>query len=337
MVRQRNSSRAFFGALLLAACGSSSGPVLEQIKKATPPGSNLRVDVFMVRDVQSCAVGDVCRSADLNQCFTLSDAAGPRLAFRPDGLLFVPPESPLVAQAEQSGCFRLTIDDAMRAKIEAAFAELRQQVFDLSAGEINLGIRLHDIGPIDAGFKRWDTGIFLQPAALQEIGLPLVGKDTDFVFSVTGGAEASSGLVPRVDECAGSNWLALGGFGGTAYTWADWECATPSQLLWHFLWQSFFAVRDVIRLQDVYRGDYPGCGNTTVDPSRWFPAPNECRFDPDAPTCGDVNCTSLFVAHVLSMHWPKGSGFVGNHCRNEVMDYDEDAVDSGGTCDLIGR
>jgi hypothetical protein len=29
--------------------------------------------------------------------------------------------------------------------------------------------------------------------------------------------------------------------------------------------------------------------------------------------------------------------FVGNHCRNGVMDYTEEAVDSGGICDLLGR
>src|SRR5689334_10460547 len=105
MVLRPNSSYLILGALLLAACGSSSGPVLEQIKKATPPDSNLRVDVFVVHDVQSCAIGDACRSADVNQCFTLSDASGPRLAFRLDALQFVPPGSPSLAQAEQSGCF----------------------------------------------------------------------------------------------------------------------------------------------------------------------------------------------------------------------------------------
>src|SRR5918994_1265431 len=102
---------------LLAACGSTSGPVLEGIKEGEPPDSNLRLDVFLIRDVRSCAIGEPCRSADPNACFTLSDAGSVRLAFRPETVQFVPPGSPEIAVAEQSECFRLAMDADMRDAI----------------------------------------------------------------------------------------------------------------------------------------------------------------------------------------------------------------------------
>jgi hypothetical protein len=64
----------------------------------------------------------------------------------------------------------------------------------------------------------------------------------------------------------------------------------------------------------------------------------ECGTDPDAPTCGTVNCSSSsFVRHIFEAHWPKGLTLIGNHCRDGETDFDELAVDSGGVCDLIGR
>jgi hypothetical protein len=343
MFRSIACSRLWLTLPLLAACGQTSGPVLERVKESAPPDSNLRADVLIARDVRSCAIGEPCRSADPDLCFTLSDASGPRIAFRPETVQFVPPDSPEIDLAEQSGCFRLTIDDPLLASIEDAFAELRQQAFQLSDGEINLTVHVHKLDPLDAGFKRWEgrTGIFLQPDALEEQGLSQISHETDFVFAVTGEADSSS-FIPKVEECAGTNWLAKGGFGGSAYTWVSPACVDPTSLLWHFLVQSFLALRDVTDYSGIYQNGYPACGASAADPRLWFPLVTECRIDPDSPTCGDSSCNgsvSRFMSHILSKHWPKGLDLVGNHCRNGKMDtaFDETAIDSGGVCDLIGR
>jgi hypothetical protein len=329
---------------LLSACGSSSGPVLEKVKD--PPGSTLRVDVLIPHEVRSCAIGEVCRFADQSECFTLSDASGPRLSFRPDAVWFVPPDSPDIAQAQQSGCFRLAIDADTRAAIENAFNQLRQQTFQLSSGEVLLDLRVHDFPSIDAGFKRWDTGIFLQPTALERDGFPVISRETDYVFSVTGLPDLSVGYAPKIDACAGTNWQAQGAFGGTGYTWVSAPCATSSQLLWHFLAQSYFALRDVVRFQDVYRGNYPSCGRAGAEPHEWFPrVMYDCVADPDSPTCGDsaacgtAQGTASFLRHILAEHWPRTVELVGNHCGNGMEDgnFGEVGVDTGGDCDLIGR
>lgn len=327
-------------ALPLLACGSTSGPVLEGIKEGQPPDSNLRADVFLVRDVRSCAIGEACRSADPDDCFTLSDAAGVRLAFRPESVQFVPPSSPEIAFAEQAECFRLTIDADMRAAIASQFAELRQRAFQLSSGEINLGLVFHDLDPIDAGFKRWEgkTGLFLQPDTLGSYGLSVMSRNTDFVFALTGSADPSASLLPKIEECGGTNWLAKGGFGGSAYTWLSPECVRSSELLWHFVVQSYMALRDVTDYPDVYRGKYPACGAGSADPRQWFPWVGDCQTDPDSPDCDTGSCDrTRFLGHILGAHWPEGQTFVGNHCRNGKLDFDEVAVDSGGVCDLLGR
>jgi len=339
MFRPIATSQLLLALPLLAACGSTSGPVLEGIKEVEPPDSNLRVEVFLVRDVRSCAIGEACRSADPSDCFTLSDASGVHLAFRPESVQFVPPNSPEIATAEQSDCFRLTMDSDMGTAIAAEFAKLRQQAFQLSAGKINLGLVFHDLGPIDAGFKRWEgkTGLFLQPEALGTAGLSVMNRNSDFVFAVTGRPDPAS-LIPKIEECGGTNWLGKGGFGGADYTWLSPECVNWTELLWHFVVQSYFALRDVSNYTDLYRGKYPGCSASSADPRQWFPWVADCRSDPDSPNCGTSSCdTTRFLGHILEAHWPQGQTFVGNHCRNGRLDFDEVTVDGGGVCDLLGR
>ena len=67
---------ALVGAAAAGACGGTSAKVLEQINPATPPGSNLRLDVLMVRSLSTCAVGNPCPTANTSQCYTVTDAAG---------------------------------------------------------------------------------------------------------------------------------------------------------------------------------------------------------------------------------------------------------------------
>ena len=58
------------------ACSGSSAKIPQRLDGATPPGSTLRVDMFLVRAVSSCAVGPACTSPDSDQCFTSPTAAG---------------------------------------------------------------------------------------------------------------------------------------------------------------------------------------------------------------------------------------------------------------------
>jgi hypothetical protein len=324
--------------LALCACDGNSGPVLERIEAKVPPEFTHRVDVFLVTDVVSCAIGRACTSQDPDRCFYARKAGMDDILFEPAGLDFVPPDDARVASAEQSACFRLLLDAPARDSTRQAFTDLRSLVFSASSGKIDLDLRIHELEPVTAGFKRWEggSGLFLQPTALEALGLPLASADTDYSFAVTG--ETAPGLLPKIDICGGTNWQTQGGFAGTAYTWLSSRCAAGPFLLWHFLTQSYFALRDVTGFDDLYASSYPACGRGVSNTRSWFPLPSDCARDPDAPSCGDSTCSDdAFAGHVFSAHWPSAPGLVGNHCRNGRMEFDETSVDAGGVCDRLGR
>jgi hypothetical protein len=324
-------------------CGGSSGKILQRLDGGTPPGSNLRVDVFLVRSVSSCAVGPACASPDRNQCFYVTDREGARVQFDTGAVRFVPPNDPAAAggAGQQVQCFRLVLDDAGVAAVAEATRALRTRVFQDSGGDINLDVRLHEVPAIDAGFSVFTGGIFLEPDALAGVATPLVTRETDFVFALTGTGDPESGLSPRIGSCSGTNWLANGVIGASAYTWMVSSASCGHLASFMFAWsvQVFFGLRDVMQASDLYDRDYPACGEGDPDPTRWFPYPDDCTSDPDYAACGAASCPDrdAFYTHLLTRHWRRGEPFNGNHCSNGRMDRDETGVDTGGVCDLVGR
>lgn len=320
-------------------CGGTSAPVLERIEPIEPPAFTNRVDVFLVASVASCAIGQKCTSTDTSGCFYVSTPNGMTL-FEPSSVEFVPSDDPRVGTAPRAACFELDLDDAGQELAARSFADLRSSVYQASGGAIDLDVRLHVVTPEQGVFKVFEggTGIFLQPAALDAVGLPLMSPDSDFAFAVSGEADAVTGNLPRINPCAGTNWQTQGGLGGDAYTWVSQSCLDVAQLRWHFLYQAYFALRDVLSFDDLYGGAYPACGQGAADVTRWFPRPSDCTLDPDAPSCGQATCDdAAFAAHMLTSHWPAEPGLIGNHCRNGRADYDETAPDAGGVCDELGR
>jgi len=347
LARSRARLRVVFLAALVsgvaaAGCGNTRATILETIDAGAPPSANLRVDAFLIRAVSSCAVGTACGGADPSQCFFLSDASGPRASFAVSGLRFVPPGDPATVPggSSQVACFRVTLDDATFAAASALLNGLRARVFQSSGGDIDLDIHVHDIAAIDAGFVLFDTGLFLQPPALEAVGLPLVNRETDFTFAITGAGDPTTGLAPEMEQCEGSNWPAQGVLGATTYTWLAMSsrCASAATFLRTWLNQVSLSRRDISLASDLYGGAYPACGRGDPDPTRWFPSVDDCTIDPDASSCGEATCPDLaaFYAHILARHWPRGRGFDGNYCDDGRMDFDETGVDRGGVCDLIG-
>jgi hypothetical protein len=333
-------------ALLVAAgagagCGGTSAKVLEQVDPATPPGSNLRMDVLMVRSLSTCAVGNPCRLADSSQCYTVTDSAGGRVAYDPSTVQLLAPSDARVATAAQAQCFRLALDDTEVAAANDLISGLRTRVFQLTSGDINLDVRTHDIAPLEAAYTTFSTGPFLQPPALEAAGLADVDRDTDFVFAITGYRDPDTGLVPQKSPCSGTNWLDRGPFGGSTFTWValNDSCARPPVFMYAWLAQFYFGLRDVMGFGGAANGGFPACGRGGPDPTRWFPFVDDCTSDPDASTCGASTCPDpdAYYSHVLSAHWTRGRPFNGNYCADGRMDYDETGVDTGGRCDRIGR
>jgi hypothetical protein len=326
-----------------AGCGNTTGRILETIDAGSPPSATLRIDAFLIRSVSTCAVGTSCASNDPTQCFYIGDSSGPRVSFAVSGLRFVPPSDPSAVTSgnNQVSCFRLMLDNATFAAASNLLNGLRAQVFQASGGDIDLDLHLHDVAALDAGFAIFTTGIFLQPAALATVGLPLINRETDFTFAITGTGDPATGLAPEMVKCEGSNWPAKGVLGASTYSWLAMSssCASASTFLRTWLNQVSLSRRDITLAPDIYDGAYPACGRGDLDPTRWFPGVDDCVTDPDASTCGRSACpdSAAFYQHILEKHWPRGRGFDGNYCDDGRIDFDETGVDRGGVCDLIGR
>jgi hypothetical protein len=331
-------------AVLLAAagggCGGTSAKVLESIDPATPPGSNLRLDVLLVRSLSTCAVGYPCALADTSQCYTVSDGAGGRVAFDPATVQLLSSSDAQGATAPQVQCFQLTLDDADVASGNDLISGLRTSVFQLTGGDINLDVHTHDLAPVDVSFTSFSAGLFLEPSALEPAGLGDVTRDTDFVFALTGTRDPVTGASQQMSPCSGTNWIDQGPFGGSTFTWVALSdaCARSTVFMYAWVAQLYFGLRDVTRPADVMIGTSAACGRGDPDPTRWFPFVDACTTDPDATTCGAPTCpdADAFLSHVLSVHWKRGSFFNGNYCADGRLDYDETGVDTGGRCDLIG-
>lgn len=329
---------SWLGALALVGCGGTSAKVLERVDGAVPPGSNPRVDVFLLRSVSTCATGRACTAGDASQCFYLADSAGLRTSFSTDGLRFVRPGDPLTQTADRVGCFKLVLDDDAAASARERMTDLRSSVFQSSGGNVDLDLHIHEVASLDAEFIRFDSSPFLPPSSLETFGRAMISRDTDFVFVLSGYRDPETGLQPKLEYCAGTNWLAQGVLGASPYSWialTD-RCMRPDALLATFLIQAFFGMRDIAGVTNPR--DYPACGHGNSDPRLWFPRVDDCTYDPDAPACGQSSCPDslAFFQHVLSAHWPRTVPYNGNYCADGRMDYDETGVDSGGICDLIG-
>jgi hypothetical protein len=330
---------AMLGAVA-GGCGGTSAKVLEGVDPATPPGSNLRTDVLMVRSLSTCAVGNPCTLTDTSQCYTVADGAGGRVAFDPATVQLVSSSDPRVGTAAQSQCFTLSLDDSDVAAANDLISGLRTRIFQLTGGDINLDVHTHDLAPVDVSFTSFSAGLFLEPGALEGAGLADVTRDTDFVFAITGTHDPNTGAVQQMSPCSGTNWIDQGAFGGSTFTWIALNdaCARSAVFMYAWLAQFYFGLRDVTRPSGVTIGASGACGQGGPDPTRWFPFVDECTTDPDATTCGAPTCpdTDAFLSHVMSAHWRRGSAFNGNYCADGRMDFDETGVDTGGACDLLG-
>jgi hypothetical protein len=325
---------------LASGCGNTSGKVLERVDAATPPGSNLRMDAFLVRSARTCAIGPACASQG-SSCFTLTDATGVVARFEGSQLQFVAPGDSRIAGAEQAMCFRLTLSDAQVSTIRDATEALRATVFNATGGEMNLDIRLHEVATLETAFSTYQNGPFLGPAALGAALQDSVSRDTDFAYVVTGYDDGDTGLTPSMNQCAGTGRITGGGT-GSPFSWIglSQRCIDETAFLSTFMIQLFDGVHDIYRLDDIYYSNgYASCGRGDADPSVWFPDPKDCTRDPDAPTCGQAFCPSYdeYYTHILKAHWPRGRVYIGNHCRDGQRDYDETSVDQGGTCAVIGN
>ena len=345
-------SRSTFAllAFVALACGESSGSVLERVPQNDlgpdstdgPPETHLRMDVFFILDVESCAVGEPCDRNDDpdsrgDECFRFEDQSGMEIGFRGDTVEFFAPDDPRVTA--DAFCFHLGMDDEDMGSLSDNLDELRNRIYSLSDEEIVLELVPHTITTMTAAYADYENewGIFLEASALAGYASGL-SRETDFVMGVSGRRDLATGLAPVLEHCAGTIRDLEFGLAGAPYSWLTTECDRQDTLLRHWMFQIGVALRGANRFNDRYDRDYPPCGESDEEPADWWPNPDECSVDPDAPTCGENRCEGTdddYVGHVLTDHWPRGRDFVGNHCRNGQLDFNETDVDVGGACALL--
>jgi hypothetical protein len=298
-----------------------------------------RVELFLLRDIAVCAVGNPCTA---ETCLALSDDAGTaQISFADDDLFRgLPPADPAVAAAPLSQCLRLTLDDAAAAAAQDAALAWISDVMLFTRGAIELEIVVHEIPFAEMTMSHWGPGLWVAPWDLEPLVEGEVTPASSFVVVTHGVRDAATGLHHDLGGCGGTYGADLG-FGGTGYSWvpatsnAFWfECATSDVYMHEWQHQLHWALNELSGFDDLYDGVYPACGLGDPDPTKWFPDTHECNVDPDFPACGETDCGagSTVNRHMLRVHWTAGRRLVGNHCRDGVRDFEETGVDAGGDC-----
>lgn len=319
---------------VLAGCGSKAGVAIELTH---------RLDIFLLEDVSACAVGNPCSSVDPTECFRFEDDAGPvpGLLFDRASLQVVPQRLAGSVSATMQHCFHATLDAALIQQTRADAMELRRKVRELTDGDIELDVQLHEIPSADLPYSVWGTGIWVGAVNVGAQLVPQMSVDTDFMMVVQGDRDPATGYRfarPGSSSCIYLNWT-YSGLGVPEYTYLLLPCERHFQkMLYGWIDSLRHAQHEVMGIQDELYANrsYPACGQGDADPTKWFPYPGDCD-DPCSPSCGSGDCASdEHLSHVLSAHWKRGRDLVGNYCRNGRQDSDETGVDRGGACSRLG-
>jgi hypothetical protein len=142
---------------------------------------------------------------------------------------------------------------------------------------------------------------------------------------------------------------------GAGYVWVPDEFLNKQSALLHEWDHTMSAVVRFLMGGNV-SGDFPGapnnprpCGDiaglNTLD---WYPYSHEFQFDPDSPWCGEairasfsnntIDWNVALVSHSLLHHFDPTlarytlQNFTGNHCENDIQDFEEDPKNSGPAC-----
>jgi hypothetical protein len=316
-----------------------NAPALWQLE--VPPGTTHRLDVFLLRELAVCAIGDAC-SGDQDQCFKFYDDNGAVVkAFANNANFRVTrPNDPALATAPQRQCLRLKAHDLDLNHMRQQIEQFRANVGAWTREDVRLNVVVHDVNvPVETSMTTWNLGLWLAPWDARG-SLPGLSSHADFVIVSHATRDPDSGLHHDLGGCGGSFGVDLG-LSGAGYSWVPttassfgFECAEQSVYMHEWLHQVHYGLHHLSGFNDLYRGAYPACGQGHPDPTLWFPDPNECNSDPNYARCGLNNCgtNDEVNAHVLQSHWRAGRRLVTNHCKDGVRNFSETGVDAGGIC-----
>jgi uncharacterized repeat protein (TIGR01451 family) len=300
-----------------------------------------RVDVFLLKDISTCVIGNRCTTG---ACLALSDSSGtPRVRFEDDfAFRAVRPDDPALGTAEVSQCLHLRLTNAEVAAKRAELERFRDNVALWTGGALTLDLRIHELDTVEMSLTRWGGGLWIGPWDLRPVAVPYLRRETDFTLVTQGIRDPALDLHHELGGCGGTFGADLG-VGGAGHSWIPetgsvfwFQCAEHSVYTHEWLHQLHYAVHVLSGFDDLYDGAYPACGTAAPDTRRWFPDTHDCLRDPDYFACGGTDCggNTAVNEHILRAHWPPRGmpRLIANHCTNGIQDYDETGVDSGPDC-----
>ena len=297
------------------------------------------VEALIYRDLDTCVVGATCTSGT---CAGLYDDAGQRVvsyenAENHGGLHFqaVPPSHPLCTSAAQKRRIRFTMNDTEVATVRRELDLFRSNVFRWSNGELNLRVNVREIPRVtEARLGGWGESLFMGSDGIESTGRSYLSRFNDFTIVVPATRDPVQALRTHDSFCGGT-YGAESGVSGAGHTWIPFGWCSQQLVFTHeWLHQVDYAVHVLSGFNSIYPGNsFPACGAGDPDPTKWFPDTHAWASDPDANYCGQAHPGDDTInAHVLGAHWKAGRVLIGNHCTDNVQNFDETQVDLASDC-----
>jgi hypothetical protein len=334
--------------LLLSSCSGVAIDDSEQVGEVQQALRSYQVDVLVMRDLATCAVGDPCTGG---ACYDFQNATTgqSQVEFEANAnFAIVRPDDPRVSSAAQVLCLNLRIEpfevSEIRAQLDAASAYVLAQ----TNGDLALNFVVHEV-PL--------TQMTMQPivealgTAMTPLDVKLAGildgrlsANTDFILGMHNAGDFTRNIRVPLGGCG----LAFGyqpPMAGAPYAWIPksgrafgFECTNRDEALVHeWLHLVDIALDEVSGFNDIYRNGLPANCVPDPDPRRWFPSSDDCSSDPDFEACGGA-CpgNEPYNRHILNDHWDPARPFFANYCKNGRQDsqppFDEVGIDQGPSC-----
>ncbi|MEW5852813.1 MAG: hypothetical protein AB2A00_28780 [Myxococcota bacterium] len=304
---------------------------------------DFRLQVFLVRELRTCFVGDPCGEGT---CASLNRRGGRVVRFADnDNFISLPPGDTRLKGRADAVCLTITLSDEDVAWLNEELHTFITETNVFTDGGVVLNLEAIHLPRLEVGLARIGNGFWLPPFGLEKHLRPHLRPDTDFIMLSHGVLDEEAGVSFDVGACGltyGSDY----GIGGAGYSWVPktsgafpFECAERGVMMHEWLHQVEFAQWFLSSRDDIYLSrksgthNYPPCGQAAHSPQHWFPSTHDCTSDPCAPDCGrSCSGNDVINEHVLRVHFNRHVPLVTNHCRNGIRDHGEHGVDVGGNC-----
>lgn len=308
---------------------------LNYLEVSGAPRKPFDVAAYLPRQINTCFVGDRC-DPGTTDCVGLYDDNG-RVAegFTADTFRSVEPAD----KYGDSVCLELKLTDGTLDRLEESLDEFARNVYLNSNREIELNVRMVQLDSLDLSLTPscgGCSGFNLKPDDILDEAVDKLDFVPDFGIIIPPTRD------PELRLSHGLDWGGLAFLGwptiaGACSAWVPEDYAINSGYLGHeWLHLLEYSYHQHSYIPTIYpdRQSFPPCGEGHWDSFEWLPSADDCTFDPDFISCGEVECFEheVWGPHILRAHFNPGVAYVPNHCKNGDQDFSETGIDSGGRC-----